>query len=128
MIVRKSNGLETYHFNNLSKINGLTHFVSTRKGGISKPPYDELNIGFQIGEGNKNVISNRKILFDAMGISLRSAVFAKQIHSSNINIVNQKMRGLGALSYETSVKDTDALITNELNICLTVRSADCVPI
>jgi polyphenol oxidase len=128
MVIKKHGSLVTYHFKNLSKAEGLVHFVSTRKGGVSKPPFDKLNIGFQIGEEDKNVLANRKILFDAMGITLKSAVFAKQIHSPNVKIVSQKMSGFGAFTYKTSIKDTDAMVTNEPDICLVVRTADCVPI
>jgi hypothetical protein len=55
-------------------------------------------------------------------------VCAKQIHSSNIKYVKEEDRGRGALSYDSSIADTDAFITDRRNIPLGVFTADCLSI
>lgn len=52
---------------------------------------------------------------------LRKAVTCRQIHSSNIHIVNTEDKG-------KEIPDCDGLLTSTKNICLIIKSADCLPI
>ena len=38
----------------------VTHAVSTRTGGVSKPPFDSLNLALHVGDEPADVIANRK--------------------------------------------------------------------
>ncbi len=115
-------------FDNLSLYPNINHFISTRKGGVSSSPIDELNLGFTVGDDPENVIKNRKLLASSVGIPFDSFVFQNQIHSDSIKTINKKHRGRGAYEHKNAIPKNDAMITNETNICLFVFSADCVPI
>ena len=128
MIPHKSHGLTTYRFENLSAQPRLVHFISTRIGGVSKPPYQELNFGFHVGDREDDVLTNRRLLMDHVGIALEWGVIGKQVHSGNVTVVTPSMRGRGMLSQDTAIGDTDSLITDEPDICLMVMQADCVPV
>lgn len=127
MFSETASSIEIFRFTNLSQYPQIKHFVSTRKGGISKPPFDSLNISFSVCGVSENVVENRKRLSDAVGISVESFVFCKQVHSGNVFAVIGQQRGKG-MSTQDAIQDTDALITNESNLALTVLVADCVPI
>lgn len=128
MLEKKTDLLTIYQFKNLSQFSEISHFVSTRVEGISKPPYDSLNLGFNVGDNPKNVLKNLKLLASALRISLNKFTTAQQIHENNITVVTKKFRGKGATDYKTAIPATDALVTNIPDLCLMVTVADCVPI
>ncbi len=120
--------IELYLFENLSAFDSITHFVTSRKGGYSKNHFEGLNIGFNVGDDNWNVLRNRKILSGATNIPLDSFTFANQCHTSNIHFVGNPLRGCGAADEKSSLKNTDGMITSVPGICIAVEAADCVPI
>lgn len=73
-------------------------------------------------------LTNRKDFLSPLEINYQDLVCAKQIHGSNVRYVGGKDRGRGALSYETSIDNTDAFITDEKNLPLAVFTADCLSI
>jgi YfiH family protein len=75
-----------------------------------------------------NCLINRKNFLSPLGINYQDLVCARQIHRSNVRRVGVRDRGKGALSYETSIDDTDALITDVKNLPLAVFTADCLSI
>jgi YfiH family protein len=128
MIRTESNGLQIYRFKNLLAEERLIHFVSTRRGGVSKPPYQELNLGFHVGDRGEDVLTNRRRLMGHVGIPLEWAVIGKQVHAGNVKVVTSSVRGSGAFSQDTATPGVDGLITDEPDVCLVVMQADCVPI
>jgi YfiH family protein len=91
--------------------------ISTKDGGVSPPPYF-LNLGLNVDDKRENVLENRKRFFDYLNIPLDRVVMQKQIHSDNINVVNEFC----------FIQDSDALITNEKNLYLAISIADCIPV
>lgn len=117
--------LNLFQFENLGRISGLVHFVTSRKGGASKPPYDTLNLGLHTADNKDHVFTNRMLLANATGISAEKFLYAKQIHSGDALIIDRTAIENGILKENPS---TDAMITSEPGICLMVMVADCVPI
>ncbi|MGI0016817.1 MAG: peptidoglycan editing factor PgeF [Nitrososphaera sp.] len=128
MILETKSDSALYRFRQLSAVTGITHFVSTRKGGVSVDSYSTLNLGFHTGNNERHVLANRKILSRLTGIPLESLTAGQQVHSDNIVVVDETLKGHGATSYESGVPKTDGLVTNVPNICLIVLVADCVPL
>lgn len=91
---------------------------STRHGGVSPFPYASLNLGLHTKDSLENVMENRRRFFTALTIPSNQIVGAYQVHSDQILKVEQ------AGQYE----GYDALITNQKNLFLTIKIADCVPI
>lgn len=112
----------------LSNLNFIKHGFSTRIGGISKKPFDTLNLSLNTSDEINNVLSNRKSFCSAISIDQNQLVLANQVHSANVKIVDSSLRGRGAYNYNDSVPETDAFITDEPNIYLTIGVADCVSI
>ncbi len=120
--------LEIYAFNHLTGKTGLSHFVSTRSGGVSQGHFSSLNLGFHVGDDNYRVLQNRKILSEETNIDLMSFTLGHQVHSANVAIVGESGRGKGGADKESALPNTDGLLTNVEKICLAVQVADCVPI
>lgn len=106
----------------------LTAGFTSRNGGVSKSPYDTLNMGLHVGDIIEDVIVNRSLLANAIGVSFEGCTFAEQVHGNQVSIVSQAERGKGRLDKEDSILNVDALITAEPDTCLCVMYADCVPL
>lgn len=108
------------------------HFIlvafTSRRGGVSRAPYDSLNLAFQTGDKSTNIIKNRKRLCQTLNLSLTSLTTAQQIHSNSVAIVTEDEVGCGAFDYQTALSKTDALITNLFRVPLVLFCADCLPI
>ncbi|MGD9898329.1 MAG: peptidoglycan editing factor PgeF [Calditrichaceae bacterium] len=114
--ISSDHGIEQFKI--FKRYRALVHGFSTRKGGESKPPFDQLNLGFNTPDSRTVVQTNRELYFDALEVSEDLLAFPEQVHSSNIQIA----RGPGVF------KKTDALVTNLENLFLTVQTADCFPV
>lgn len=91
---------------------------STRHGGISKAPYDSLNLGGSTEDQSEYVLENNHRFFSALGVPFDQVAKSYQVHGAAIIQVNQPARFEGF----------DALITNIPGIQLAVTIADCTPI
>jgi polyphenol oxidase len=110
-------GLNLWHFENLSEIAVIKHFVSERTAA----PEKEFTLSYSSSPDKDFVRSNRKQLANALGIPAQNLVMPSQVHKTRVvNVTSQTSKD--------ELMDTDALITSEKNICIAVMSADCVPI
>ncbi|HUX55211.1 MAG TPA: peptidoglycan editing factor PgeF [Williamwhitmania sp.] len=128
MIRTFQNGIPVHRFNNLSRFPELVHFVTTRHGGVSQGGDASLNLGFHKTDSDANVRENRLRLAAAVNIPIDNFTHQIQVHSANVTVVDNILRGAGTLAQETAIQQNDALITCEMDICLVTKSADCVPI
>ncbi|MGQ9525575.1 MAG: peptidoglycan editing factor PgeF [Armatimonadota bacterium] len=104
------------------------HFISTRVGGLSKPPFHWLNLGLHVGDDPADVLRNRAHLMRTLSIPVSSLVLGEQVHGAEVAVVGDEHRGCGATNHEDSIPGCDALVTNTPGVCLAVLTADCVPI
>ena len=128
MLEERLHSSSIFRFRNLSNQGGVDHFVSTRTGGRSLPPYESLNLGFHVGDSPETVLKNREHLAADIEIPLSNFTLARQIHSGTVTIVTEHMRGYGAVDFNTAIEETDAMVTAVPGLCLAVLTADCVPV
>ncbi|MDR3564912.1 MAG: peptidoglycan editing factor PgeF [Negativicutes bacterium] len=124
---RANNGVWFGTFAHFDHLN-LKHGVSSRLGGLSKPPFATLNMGMKGSDDPATVKLNRKLFCQAVGVPVAATVTAQQVHSDKICVVEKQDAGRGADSYETAIPGTDALITAVPDIPLMLFFADCVPV
>ncbi len=96
----------------------LVAAVSTRLGGISRPPFDGLNLGLSTPDDPLHIAHNRKRFFQELGIDEKHVARPKQVHGIEVRYV----RAGGFCG------DADAVFTDQPNVFVTVSVADCVPI
>ncbi|WP_090574398.1 peptidoglycan editing factor PgeF [Paenibacillus sp. OV219] len=107
---------------------GLTAGFTGRDGGVSAAPWHELNCGLHVGDADEDVIRNRELIAEALGLSFEAWTCAEQVHGNHVHVVRAEDRGKGKDSRAGALQDTDALVTNEKNVLLTSFYADCVPL
>jgi YfiH family protein len=127
MIKEEKGLLMVLSFENLAKPKNIRHFISTRTGGYSNPPYNSLNLALHVGDDPDKVLKNRKRLAEAIGIPLDHSTIAKQVHSGTVTVISEEMKGRGSTNQEDAVEATDAMVTDVPGICLIILVADCVP-
>jgi YfiH family protein len=91
--------------------------TSTRVGGISRTPYDELNLALHVGDTPENVITNRQYLTKYLNLPSKP-VWLEQTHSSNIISIDASCEHVIADGSYTTVQN---------KVCA-IMTADCVPI
>lgn len=123
---REQNGVVWYTADGITAVGGTVHGFSTRLGGVSRPPFDSLNLGLRRGDDPACVEENYRRFCAALGAKLENTVFSAQVHGDTIRTVTGADRGHG-LSYADGWQ-SDGLVTNVPGIALMVFSADCVPI
>ncbi len=102
--------------------------VTTRHGGVSRPPYDTLNLGLHVGDRPIDVAVNRARAATAFGVGLETTVFARQVHGTTAALVDRGDRGRGSTVEDDAVPDVDILVTTSPGMTLVILVADCVPI
>ena len=126
MIRTEKNGVSWYEFSIFGPdVRGV---VTTRRGGVSRGIYENLNMSFFLGDEEAHVKENRIRVMTALGYRPERAVGAVQVHGTHIAVVDESMAGRGGLSAEGAIPDTDGLITNVPGIPLTLLFADCTPL
>ena len=98
--------------NLLKNFLNISHCFTTKKIG---------NLAFHVNDTTHNVILNHTSLAKTMKYDKNSLVHMKQIHSSNVHIVN-------ITDNFANPPECDALLTNKKNTPLMVMVADCSPI
>ncbi len=92
------------------------HGFTTRRGGVSPPPWDALNLGGSVGDDPARVTENWRRLEAATGL-----LFARvrQVHGARVV-------HLDAASAPT--EEADAVVSTEAGLAACVSVADCVPV
>ena len=109
----------------LPEVAGLVAHFATRTGGVSRPPYDSLNLGLSSGDERASVLRNRERLAVALEAPLERWVVGGQVHGAVVARVNGELRGEGALAPSTRLREADAVYLVEPGIFALALSADC---
>ena len=107
---------------------GVDAVVTTRHGGVSRAPYDTLNLGLHVGDDDAAVIENRARAMATIESTLDDLVVMDQVHGARVCIVDDADRGRGSRNLTHAISATDALVTRTVDLPLLVLVADCAPI
>jgi YfiH family protein len=122
------NGVALFRFASLAGIAGVVHGVSGRSGGVSANELASLNVSFAVGDDPVGVLTNRRRLVGALGISEADVICAAQVHGTRVARVGRGKRGAGFAAREAAVAGVDALVTDESGVFLWLSFADCSPV
>lgn len=127
MKLNTNNGVSYLTFNELSKYSFINHAFSTRLGGVSENEFSSMNLSFNRGDPDENVLENYKRLCKAAGFDFNTLVASAQDHNTNIRDVTSNDLGIGIWK-EKDQKSVDGLITNKPGVTLVTYFADCTPL
>lgn len=104
------------HWRRTTASAGTTLAFSTRRGGVSAPPFESLNLGRSTADAPDSVSVNRSRLLDALGLSPDRLATAGQVHGTRV--VEATTAG--------HLPDCDGLVTRVPGLALAVTTADCM--
>ncbi len=125
MIKKVIKGLPILVYEHIDRFSDVSHFVSTRRGGVSCGDFDSLNLSYSVNDDADSVKKNRLLLADSMGLNADRLLFPKQVHGDKVFLVNSKTDFAHSSELLYGV---DAMITKDPGVCLCIKAADCVPI
>lgn len=96
---------------------------TTRRGGVSRPPYDTLNLGPWTEDDAAAVDTNRAAIATLVG---RPLVGARQVHGTTVLAVEERPPRSADPRHEPA--EADVLVTDRPDVALGVLVADCLPI
>lgn len=123
-----TDGVSVLRFDFLTRGTGAGAWFTTRRGGVSAPPYDTLNVGFHVHDDPEAVRENRQRVWSTLGLAGEQVVGAEQVHGKQVRRVTGTDAGCGAFDALGAIPGTDALVTQQTGLVLTAYYADCVPI
>ncbi len=100
---------------------GIRHGFFTRRGGVSDGIYDSLNIGIGSKDLRENVMRNRALVADRLGVSADNLALPYQYHSAEAVVVERAWQpGAGPKA--------DAVVSRMPGVAIGVSTADCGPV
>lgn len=105
----------------------IRHAFSTRIGGVSKNEFSSMNLNFNRGDTEENVLENYRRFCAAAGFEFNTLVASAQNHRTFIRRVGKENCGTGVWKPQ-DMQSVDGLITNEPGVTLVTYYADCVPL
>ena len=101
------------------------HAFTTRFGGVSKGPFESLNLGSNRGDDPAAVRENYRRVAALMGADIDGCAVTKQVHGNEVRIVTGEDRHvcMSRVPYEA-----DGIVTAEPGLPLFCFTADCVPV
>ncbi len=95
---------------------GARMWFFTRLGGVSREPYESLNVSRKVGDDPAAVEQNLALIKEAMGG--RPSAWVRQVHADGV--VRVAEAGFAG--------EADSLLTAETDFSVVVAVADCVPV
>jgi YfiH family protein len=117
---REKNGVKILVCRRLEE-KGFTNGFSTRLGGVSPMPENDLNLAGFGEDSNENIFENRKRFTSIFGENFTlSTVW--QVHGDKVKIIKTDRDA------QNTEDKFDALISDLPNVLIGVKTADCVPV
>ena len=101
---------------------------STRQGGVSRGPYESLNLGILTDDAPERVSENRSILARDAGLDPDRVAMGWQVHGSDLLDWGEVPRNGGFASPGADLPRVDGHLTSRAGVGLLVLVADCLPV
>ncbi|MDT7571557.1 MAG: purine-nucleoside/S-methyl-5-thioadenosine phosphorylase / adenosine deaminase [Actinomycetota bacterium] len=95
---------------------GVRFAFTDRFGGVSRPPYAELNLATHVGDDPAAVTENRRRVTAALGVPV---TWLDQVHGVTVAVVSERL---------DPPPQADAQVTTARGLALGVLVADCTPV
>lgn len=117
-----------FRFLNFLRHPQVVHGVFTRRGGVSQPPFDTLNVGRSSGDDADAVNRNRNRVLSRL--DMPKAVFLNQVHGTDVLVLSSgetlpNLFWIPGNPAPDSAVTADAVVTNLRHLALVIQVADC---
>ena len=99
--------------------------MTTRRGGVSRAPYDELNLGYATKDDRASVVENETLVAAAMGVQTEAIRWAYQVHG--VGVHHAESLPVNAPLGEITITG-DAIVSHTPGLVCGIKIADCMPV
>jgi polyphenol oxidase len=110
------------------ELNGARVAFSTRQGGVSKGPYDSLNLGILTEDDQDRVSENRRRLAAALQLDAGRVAMGWQVHGTELQEWAAPPDRGGYAHARAELPKVDGHTTTARKLALLVLTADCLPV
>lgn len=103
-----------------ARAEGVLVAFADRGGGVSRPPYDSLNLAATVGDDAGAVEANRQRVANAVGFDPGELVLARQVHGCDVLEAGRDATGV--------IGEADVLVSRRPEKVVGILAADCVPV
>ncbi len=111
-----------------AEVPGATVAFSTRLGGVSSPPFHELNLGVLTEDDKAAVSENRHRLTAALDIRPESVLMGMQVHGAEVIAHDTAQVPSPYAQPGTELTESDGHVTPTSGLAPLVLVADCLPV
>jgi YfiH family protein len=122
-IYDERNGIGIFRARSLLEAGGVIHGFTARKGGVSGPPYDSLNLRLGKDDTEENVRENFRRLCAREGIDGKSLTIVSFEHGNTVLRVDAGHAGSGYCA--APLPPCDGIVTDDPAVTLVTDHADC---
>ena len=97
---------------------------TTRHEGVSRAPYNSLNLGLNTFDSPHNVQGNRSLLARTFGTKAEKLVMVNQCHGTDILVIDEPNPDFAHFQK----LQCDGIVTNQPGVMIAVGVADCLPL
>jgi len=118
---------------------GVRAAFTLRGGGVSRPPFDSLNLGLRVGDDSQAVVENRRRVRICLGLPAEPC-WLTQVHGSSVVTLDRAAadqaqaahRAGGAHqaqgAHQAVPTQADAAISRRSGVVCAIQVADCMPV
>lgn len=122
-IYDERNGIGVFRAKSLLEAGGVIHGFTARVGGVSKSPFNSLNLRLGKDDPEENVRENFRRLCVREGIDEKSLTIVSFEHGSTVLRVDARHAGSGY--HIAPLPACDGIVTNDPLVTLVTDHADC---
>ena len=107
---------------------GVCAFSTERRGGYSEGAYASFNANAYCGDDERMVRLNRDLLCESLGLETSRLIIPHQIHGARVRRIDEAFFMQTDAVKAATLEGVDAVMTDVPKVCVSVSTADCIPI
>ncbi len=112
----------------LDKYTEIAHFCTSRQGGVSVGNYASNNLSPFSGDKPEHFNENKRMLCNKLGIDPPRLIIPFQNHGTEVREINTEFFQLSSEQQANYLNGVDAIFTRLTQVCISITTADCVPL
>lgn len=128
MRILKNDMMEMLQFPALADCCNISHFITTRIGGVSQGNFASMNPSVYTEDDKEAVEENMRRLSCSIQLPADRIIAPHQVHKDNVGVLDETFLQMSESDCRAFLEGLDALVTQIPGLCVAVATADCVPV
>ncbi len=107
---------------------GVCAFSTERRGGYSEGTYASFNANAYCGDDERMVRLNRELLCRHFDLQTDRLIIPHQVHGVRVRRIDEAFFVQAEEVRQETLESVDAVMTNLSRVCVSVSTADCIPL